>query len=142
MTIDPKQPAFGPANIDHRAVENGGQAPVSRKMAVYLVILAGLLSLLAGSMFAIRADHRALLDGRLDDMPPDIVALVRRNIECRQWLAFTVVDEATDRRVQDAVLHLRCDTLTADLERMRRKYAQTPQALRALGAAQDQDNGL
>lgn len=73
-------------------------------------------------------------------MPPDIVALVRRNIECRQWLAFAVVDEATDHSVQDAVLHLRCDTLTADLGRMRRKYAQTPQALRALDAAQD--NGL
>lgn len=137
MTIDPKQPAFGPANIDHRAVENAGQAPVSRKPAVYLAILAGLLSLLAGSMFAIHADHRALPDGQSGNVPPDIVALARRNFECRQWLNFAVVDEATDRGVQDAALHLRCDTLTADLGRMRRKYAQTPQALRALDAAQD-----
>src|SRR6185437_12485892 len=124
-------------NIDCRAVENAEQAPVSRKTVVYLAILAGLLSLLAGSMFAIRTDHRALLDGRLDNMPSDIGALARRNIECRQWLAFTVVDEVTDRRVQDAVLHLRCDTLTADLGRMRRKYVQWPKALEAINAAQD-----
>jgi hypothetical protein len=137
MTIDPKQPVFGPANVDYRAVEKEGGAPGSGKKAVYLAILAGLLSLLGGSVLAVRVDRRALLDDRLDNMPPDIVAWTRRNIECRKWLNFAVADEATDRRVEDAVLHLRCDVLAVDLQRMRRKYVQWPKALEAINAAQE-----
>lgn len=137
MIIDPKQPVFGPANVDCRAVEKEGGAPGPGKKAVYLAILVGLLSLLGGSVLAVRIDRRALLDDRLDNMPPDIVAWTRRNIECRKWLNFAVADEATDRRVEDAVLHLRYDVLAVDLQRMRRKYVQWPEALEAINAAQE-----
>jgi hypothetical protein len=138
MTIDPKMPAFGPASIDPRPVANSGTAPVSmtRKPAAYLAILGGLLSLLAGSTLAIRAD-RSLLDEQFKTTPPDVVALTRRNVECQEWLNFGVIDEATDRRAQDALLHLRCDVLAVDLARLRRRYAQSPTALQALDTAED-----
>jgi hypothetical protein len=137
MTIDPRKPAFG-TDIDPRPVGSSKTASVSRwKPGAYLAVLAGLLTLFAGSMLATRAD-RTLPDFRPDDSaPPDVTTLARRVVECRQWLNFTVVDEATDRAVQDAVIHLRCDTLAVDLAKMRRKYALWPAVLQALDAASD-----
>ena len=84
--------------------------------------------------FRFRADQRALLDCRLRITCGRVSSpWSRRNIiGCRQWMAFRRVGEATDHRVQDAILHLRCDTLTADLGRMRREYVQWPKALEAI----------
>jgi hypothetical protein len=140
MTIDPKQPAVGSA-IDPRPVGSSETASVSRwKPGAYLAILAGLLSLFAGSMLATRAD-RALTDVspdvRPESAPPDVTTLARRIVECRQWLNFAGIDEATDRAVQGAVIHLRCDTLAVDLAKMRRKFALWPAVLQALDAASD-----
>jgi len=141
MTIDPRKPVFGP-DIDPRPVGSSQMASVSRwKPGAYLAILAGLLSLFAASMLANRAD-RALPDFRPDSAPADVATLARRIAECRQWLNFAVIDEATDRAVQDVVIHLRCDTLAVDLAKMRRKYALWPVVLQALDAAGDSERDI
>lgn len=141
MTIDPRKPAPGPA-IDPRPAGSSETASASRwKPGAYLAILAGLLTLFAGSMLATRAD-RGLPDFRPDSAPADVATLARRIAECRQWLNFAVVDEATDRAVQDVVIRLRCDTLAVDLAKMRRKYALWPVALQALDAAGDTEREI
>ncbi|WIM09294.1 hypothetical protein [Enhydrobacter sp.] len=136
MTIDPGKPAFGPAAIDRRAAGSAktASAPTTRMPLAYLAIVAGLMSLFAGAMLAGRTD-RALPDFETEDAPADVATLARRVVECRQWLNFAVIDEATDRAVQDAVVHLRCDALAADQQRLRRKYAQWPTTLQALDSA-------
>ena len=137
MTIDPRKPAFGPAIVP-RPVGSSETASVSRwKPGAYLAILTGLLTLFAGSMLATRAIPDASSDVRPDRAPPDVTTVAGRIVECRQWLNFAVVDEATDRAVQDAVIHLRCDTLAVDLAKIRRKYALWPLELQALDAASD-----
>jgi hypothetical protein len=101
-----------------------------------LLILAGLLCLPAGPTLAIDAD-RALLDGQLKNMPSDVVALADRELKCRKWSIIEIADEATDHRVQHALTDLRCDSLASDMVSLRRKYAQSPQALQALKTAGD-----
>jgi hypothetical protein len=138
MTIDPGKPAFGPAAVDRRAAGSSktAAAPTTRMPIVYLAIVAGLVSLFTGSMLAGRAD-RTLPDFEAEEAPADVATLARRVVECRHWLNFAVIDEATDRAVQDAVIHLRCDAVAADQQRMRRKYAQSPMTLQALDASSD-----
>jgi hypothetical protein len=138
MTIDPGKPAFGPAAIDRRAAGSSktASAPTTRMPIAYLAIVAGLVSLFAGSMLAGRADH-TLPDLQVETTPPDVMALARRVVGCRQWLNFAVIDEATDRAVQDAVIRLRCEALADDQQRLRRKYAEWPTALQALDSADD-----
>jgi hypothetical protein len=140
MTTDPGNPAFGPPAIDRRAAGSSKTASVAttRMPVVYLAIVAGLVSLFAGSMLAGRAD-RTLLDLEAEEAPPDVAALARRVVDCRQWLNFAVIDEATDRAVQDALIHLRCDAVAADQQRLRRKYAQWPVTLQVLEAATGDD---
>ena len=104
------------------------------KLTGRLLILAGLLCLPAGPTLAIDAD-RALLDRQLKNMPSDVVALAVRELKCPKWLIMEIVDEATDHRVQHALIHLRCDTLATDMVELHRKYAQSPEALRALKTA-------
>jgi hypothetical protein len=101
-------------------------------------LLAGLLCLLAGPALATDAD-RALLDGQLRNMPLDVATLADRERQCRGWLATQITDGATDHRVQHALTHLRCDALAAEVVVLRHKYAQSPQALRALDTAGDID---
>ena len=102
----------------------------------HLAILAGLLCLLAGPTLATDGD-RTELDGQLKNLPPDVVTLVDRGRQCRAWLATEIADQATDYRVQHALIRLRCDALAADLVDLRHKYAQSPQALRGLDSAGD-----
>jgi hypothetical protein len=106
------------------------------KLTGRLLILAGLLCLPAGPTLAIDAD-RSLLDGQLKNMPSDVVALAVRALKCRKWSIMEIADEATDRRVQHALDHLRCDSLATDMVSLRRKYAQSPPALQALKTAGD-----
>jgi hypothetical protein len=139
MTIDAKKPSVGPANIDSRAVENAGTTSATTtiwRQAFHLAFFVGLLTMVAGSIFAIRAD-RGLLDRGLDNVPLDVVAFGRRSVECQGWLNFAIIDEATDRRVQNAVTRLACNAIAVDLSKMRRKYAHSPLALQALEIVHD-----
>jgi len=87
-----------------------------------LAMFAGLLCLLSAPMIAEAAD-RARLGRQLDDAPNDVVALATRKLECQRWSSMEISDEATDDRVTHAISQLR------------RKYTQSPPALRALETA-------
>jgi hypothetical protein len=69
--------------------------------------------------------------------PPAVVVLARSGVECRQWSNVAIIDEATDHRAQDTLVHLRCDTLAVDTGRLRHKYARSPKALQVLDTAGD-----
>lgn len=106
--------------------------------------LVGLLCLLAAPALATdiatstaTGAERAPIDGQLESLPPDVAAVAARERQCRGWLATEITDQATDYRVEQALLRLRCDALASDLVVLRHKYAQSPQDLRALDTAGD-----
>ncbi len=69
--------------------------------------------------------------------PADVVALAGREVGCRHWLNVDITDQESDARVEQALSHLRCDSLAAEMATLRRKYAQSKSALEALDAARD-----
>jgi len=104
------------------------------KSTCRLAMFAGLLCLLSAPMIA-EAAHRARLGRQLDDAPNDVVALATRKLECQRWSSMEISDEATDDRVTHAISQLKCDSLDAEVAALRRKYTQSPPALRALEIA-------
>jgi hypothetical protein len=101
-----------------------------------LPILAGLLCVLAGPTLATNAG-RAPIEGQLTNAPMEVVALAKRELECRRWSTVEISDEATDATVARALDSLHCDSLDAEVVALRRKYAQSPPALRALDFARE-----
>jgi hypothetical protein len=141
MTIDARSRASARPISTLEAVENAGTASATTiwRQAFQLAFFVGLLAVVIGSIFAIRGD-RGLLDRGLGNVPLDVVAFGRRSVECQDWLNFAIIDEATNRRVQDSVTRLACNALAVDLDKMRRKYGHSPLALQALEIVHD--NGL
>jgi hypothetical protein len=100
-----------------------------------LLFLASLgLIILAGQTLAADND---LAQSRwfLRDEPSDIVALGERAIGCRRLSSIVVTDQASDEEVDTASRNLRCDSLAADAEALRRKYAGSASRLKAIDAA-------
>lgn len=98
------------------------------------LFLACFMYLLAAPAFA-ADDDRARLDALLKNSPPDVVALVGRRLECQHWGGEEPYDAARRAEILAAVTHLKCGTLGADEEVLRRKYAQSPPVLVVLDAA-------
>lgn len=98
-----------------------------------LPILAGLLCVLAGPTLATNADD-ASIDGQLKNAPTEVVALAERELECRHWSNVEISDQTTDAMVAHALSDLNCTSLDAEAVALRRKYVQSPPALRALDA--------
>jgi hypothetical protein len=99
--------------------------------------MGGLCCSLAASS-TLAADNELAQSHRfLRHAPSDIVALARRVIGCRRLSAVKVTDEASDAGVEAAFRTLRCDTLAADAQALRRRYAGSESALKAIGAAYD-----
>jgi hypothetical protein len=101
------------------------------KSISHLPILAGLLCVLAGPTLATNTDP-AQIEGQLKSAPTEVVALAKRELECRRWSNVEISDEATDAMVARALSDLNCTSLDAEVVALRRKYAQSPPALRAL----------
>jgi hypothetical protein len=99
-----------------------------------LPILASLLYVLAGPTLAMSADS-APIEDPLKSTPPEVVALAKRGLECRNWSTVEISGEATDTTVSRAFDDLHCDSLDAEVVALRRKYAQSPPTLRALNSA-------
>jgi hypothetical protein len=109
---------------------------MTTKTTSHFLILVGLLCLLAEQTLAASADG-ARLDDQLRGAPKDIVALTKRELQCRHWSGVEISNEATDAMVARALGELKCDALGGEIIALRRKYAQIQPALRALDAASD-----
>ena len=80
-------------------------------------------------------DARTKLDALLKNAPADVVALVGRRLDCLHWGGEEPYDAARRAEILAAVTRLKCGTLGADEEVLRRKYAQSPPSLAVLDAA-------
>lgn len=75
---------------------------------------------------------QVVLQDLLRDSPADVVELARRVDGCRSLSAEDVTDEASDARVERAIVILRCDELVEDTATLRRKYVQLERTVRAI----------
>jgi hypothetical protein len=94
--------------------------------------LACLLGLFACSAFAADA---VIADCPLEAVPPEVAAIVDRQIQCHEWTTLEITDERTDRAAELALTRLRCDRLVAEMTTLRNKYAQSLATLHALDVA-------
>jgi hypothetical protein len=98
-----------------------------------LVVGASLLGAVPSATGSERQDLRKLLP----DAPADVARLAQRAIECRTWSTADVTDEASDARVESALAALRCGTLEADVDVVRRRHAESGSELRAIDAVRE-----
>jgi hypothetical protein len=68
----------------------------------------------------------------LQDLPEEVAASAARVAECSGWSGTEVTDEAGDARVERALEVLRCSSLPEDLGVLRRKYALSARAVKAI----------
>jgi len=75
---------------------------------------------------------------RFGPLPKDVVAFVERRTGCNHFAGeFNGDRSARDREVTRAMRGLRCGALERDEVRLQRRYANDPQALKALAATRD-----
>jgi hypothetical protein len=99
-------------------------------------MFVGLLCLLAAPAFAIDdASALRLLEGKLKNMPADVVVIAQRESSCHRASKLVVTDQATDDRNQHDFIYHQCDKLTVDMAALRLKYAHSPAELQVLDAA-------
>jgi hypothetical protein len=104
------------------------------KTVRFLLFLASLGFMLTSPTLA--ADNDLAQSRRfLRDEPSDILALGERAIGCRRLSSIEITDQASDEQVDTASRGLRCDSLAADADALRRKYAGSASRLKAIDAA-------
>jgi hypothetical protein len=67
-------------------------------------------------------------------IPADVMALTDRATACQRWAGIEITDQSDDALVEDELTHLKCDSLTVDVAKLRQKYAGSEAALKAIDA--------
>ena len=76
------------------------------------------------------------VDALKKGMPKDVVSFIERASECSHWGGEEPYDKERADQIGKAWRELRCDALSGDEKRLRRKYRRNSKVLKALDEAE------
>jgi hypothetical protein len=109
---------------------HAGREPASGVALAFLLVIAAAQSA--------RADKfQDDLDKLTAGLPKDAAAMVERRANCNHWQGEEPNDKAHGREIDRALTRFGCDFIERDEEKLRARYADKPEIIRALDAVKN-----
>ena len=94
--------------------------------------IAFALILMVVAVQPVRADFQDDLDKLTSGLPKDAAAMVERRAICNHWQGEEPYDKARGREIDRALTRYRCDFIERDEEKLRARYTDQPEVIKAL----------
>ena len=107
-------------------------------MRCLFLAMALTLGLAAPALAIDNAVEIGRINALIKAAPPEVADLVKRSLGCAHWGGEEPYDKQRAAQIERALTELKCSRREADEAALRRKYAGSPQAQRALDVLESQ----